>query len=100
MAFLGDRIEDFADTAALIAGLDLVVSVDTAVSHLAGAMDRPVWIMSRTPADWRYAQHPTRTAWYPSATVYRQDAPGDWPGVLARVRRDLTDMASARGALR
>lgn len=100
VAFLGDRIADFADTAALIARTDLVVSVDTAVSHLTGALDCPVWIVARTPADWRYAQHPTRTAWYPSATVYRQDTPGDWPGVLARIRRDLADMAGARGALR
>ena len=96
IAFHGDQIADFADTAALIDRTDLVVSVDTGVSHLAGALDRPVWILARTPADWRYAQHASRTAWYPSATVYRQDEPGDWPGVLERVRRDLTALAAVR----
>jgi tetratricopeptide (TPR) repeat protein len=100
IAFLGDQIADFADTAALIGQMDLVVSVDTGVSHLAGALAQPVWILARAPADWRYAQHPVRTAWYPTATVYRQDEPGDWPGVLARVKRDLTALAGARGALR
>jgi hypothetical protein len=98
--FFGNRIADFADTAALIEQMDLVVSVDTGVSHLAGALGRPVWILARTPTDWRYAQHPTRTAWYPSATVYRQTERGDWPGVLERVRKDLTAFAAERGTPR
>ena len=96
LAFLGEQITDLADTAALIDRMDLVVSVDTAVSHLAGALGKPVWILARIPADWRYAHHPTRTAWYPSATVYRQEIAGDWPGVLARVERDLTALMASR----
>jgi tetratricopeptide (TPR) repeat protein len=100
VAFLGDRIADFADTAALIEQMDLIVSVDTGVSHLTGALGRPVWILARTPSDWRYAHHPTQTAWYPSATVYRQVERGDWQEVLERVRRDLTAFAAERGALR
>jgi len=100
MTFVGDQIADLADTAALIEQMDLVVSVDTAVSHLAGALGKPVWILARIPADWRYALHPTRTAWYPSATVYRQDTAGDWPGVLARVKRDLAALTTAQESLR
>jgi tetratricopeptide (TPR) repeat protein len=96
VAFLGDRITDLADTAALIDRMDLIVSVDTAVSHLAGALGKPVWILARIPADWRYAHHPTRTAWYPTATVYRQEVPADWPGVLERVGRDLTALMASR----
>jgi tetratricopeptide (TPR) repeat protein len=97
VAFLGDEITDFADTAAIVEQLDVVISVDTGVSHLAGALGKPVWILACIPADWRYAQDPVRCDWYPSAVVYRQTTPGDWPGVLERVRRDLTALSSARG---
>ena len=72
---------DFADTADLILGLDLVVTVDTAIAHLAGSLGVPVWVLLATPADWRWGTH-ERSAWYPSARLFRQPAPGDWSQVL------------------
>ncbi len=75
----------FADTAALIAELDLLITVDTAFSHLAGAMGAPVWLLLPTAADWRWSLQADRTPWYPSVRIFRQQAPGDWEGVLARV---------------
>lgn len=76
---------DLAETAALIAGLDLVITTDTCVAHLAGAMDKPVWILLPHLADWRWMQEVETTPWYPSARLFRQATPGDWPEVLERV---------------
>ncbi|MGC9222978.1 MAG: tetratricopeptide repeat protein [Terracidiphilus sp.] len=83
----GDR--DLAETAALIAGLDLVISTDTCIAHLAGAMGKPVWILLPHLADWRWMEASETTPWYPSARLFRQSAPGDWAGVLDRVRDAL-----------
>ncbi|MDR3438543.1 tetratricopeptide repeat protein [Telmatospirillum sp.] len=80
-----DEIGDFADTAALVANLDLVISVDTAVAHLAGAMGKPVWILSRFDNCWRWLTEREDSPWYPTARLFRQKAPGDWPEVVARV---------------
>jgi len=82
-------IRDFADTAALVAALDLVITVDTAVAHLAGALNRPVWILSRFDGCWRWLSGRDDTPWYPSARLYRQTAPGDWETVVERLRLDL-----------
>jgi tetratricopeptide (TPR) repeat protein len=79
----GER--DLAETAALVAGLDLVITTDTCVAHLAGAMDKPVWILLPHLADWRWMQELETTPWYPSARLFRQARPGDWPEVLERV---------------
>jgi hypothetical protein len=82
-------VGDFLDTAAVIAGLDLVISVDTAVAHLAGAMGKPVWILlPAAGVDWRWLHGRSDSPWYPSARVYRQPRPGDWSAVIDRVRRD------------
>lgn len=81
---------DFADTAAIIAGLDLVISVDTSAAHLAGAMGKPAWIL--LPAyglDWRWMEHRSDSPWYPSARLFRQTRPGDWMGVLDQVAAAL-----------
>jgi tetratricopeptide (TPR) repeat protein len=85
----GDGLADFADTAALCAQCDLVIAVDTSVVHLAGALGRPVWILLPFAADWRWLRGRADSPWYPTATLYRQERPGDWDGVLARVARDL-----------
>lgn len=85
----GPQIRDFADTAALIARLDLVITVDTSVAHLAGAMGKPVWILLPLLPDWRWLLRRADSPWYPSARLFRQSAPGDWTGVVRRVRRAL-----------
>ena len=83
-------LTDFAATAGLIAGLDLVIAVDTAVAHLAGAMAKPVWLLLAANADWRWQERRADTPWYPTARLYRQDG-GGWPAVIARVAADLAD---------
>jgi tetratricopeptide (TPR) repeat protein len=88
-----DELDDFADTAALVAGLDLVIACDTAVAHLAGAMGKPVWILSRFDGCWRWLAGRDDSPWYPSARLFRQDAPGDWPGVIARVAGALGEVS-------
>jgi len=86
---LGSELDDFADTAAVLALVDLVITVDTSVAHLAGAMGRPVWILLPFAADWRWGQASETSRWYPSARLLRQPTLGDWKGVLERVRADL-----------
>jgi len=80
---------DLAETAALIAGLDLVISTDTSIAHLAGAMGKPVWILLPHLADWRWMQEIETTPWYPTARLFRQSSPGDWEGVLEQVLAGL-----------
>jgi tetratricopeptide (TPR) repeat protein len=87
------EIGDFADTAALVSGLDLVITVDSAVAHLAGALGRPVWLLDRSDPCWRWLLGRRDSPWYPSLTLYRQPEPGDWDSVLAAVMRDLRALA-------
>jgi len=82
-------LHDWADTAALIAALDLVVTVDTAIPHLAGAMGRPVWLMNRFDPCWRWLQTRTDSPWYPTLRLFRQPAVGDWDSVVTEVRAEL-----------
>ncbi|HEY2135617.1 MAG TPA: tetratricopeptide repeat-containing glycosyltransferase family protein [Xanthobacteraceae bacterium] len=86
---LGSELADFDDTAAVLAGCDLVITVDTSVAHLAGAMGLPVWILLPFSADWRWTAAADRSPWYPQARLYRQPQPGDWDSVVARVVGDL-----------
>jgi tetratricopeptide (TPR) repeat protein len=87
---------DFADTAALVALMDLVVTVDTSVAHLAGAMGKPVWILLPHDPDWRWMLGRDDSPWYPSARLFRQPAPGDWDKVLDRVIDELSRTAKDR----
>jgi tetratricopeptide (TPR) repeat protein len=86
---VGADLADFADTAALIELLDLVITIDTSVAHLAGAMNKPVWILLPFNSDFRWLLHRDDSPWYPSAKLFRQPAMGDWDSVLARVKREL-----------
>jgi ADP-heptose:LPS heptosyltransferase len=75
--------------AAFIASLDLVISVDSSSGHLAGAMGRPVWLLIAHAPEWRWLLEREDTPWYPATRIFRQSAPGDWPGVLERVAAEL-----------
>ncbi|MBI3710034.1 MAG: hypothetical protein HY246_20500, partial [Proteobacteria bacterium] len=82
---LGQELGDFADTAAVIANLDLVISVDTSVAHLAGALGRPVWCLLPFAPDWRWLRGREDSPWYPTMRLFRQRRHGDWSDVAARV---------------
>ena len=78
-------IGDYADTAALIEALDLLISVDTSAAHLAGALGRPVWLLNRADTDWRWLLERSDTPWYPTMKIFRQPVPGDWHSVIQQV---------------
>lgn len=80
---------DIGATASLVAAAELVITVDTMIAHLAGAMGRPTWLLLKAEPDWRWAPDQPGSAWYPSMRLYTQPRPGDWQAVLARVERDL-----------
>lgn len=80
---------DMVETAALVAGCALVVTVDTMIAHLAGALGRPVWLLLKHEPDWRWDPLAGSSEWYPTARLYAQPRPGDWPAVVAAVARDL-----------
>jgi tetratricopeptide (TPR) repeat protein len=94
---IGPELRDFDDTAAVLGLADLVISVDTAVAHLAGAMGRPTWILLPFSPDWRWMLGRDDSPWYPTARLYRQPAPGDWDSVIARLREDVVGMAGREG---
>jgi tetratricopeptide (TPR) repeat protein len=94
---LGEELDDFGDTAAVIANMDLVISVDTAVAHLAGAMAKPVWILIPFVADWRWLLDRDDSPWYPTARLFRQKAPNDWGPVLQRVGNELHTLVHQKG---
>ena len=93
------ELHDFSDTAALIANLDLVISVDTSVAHLAGALGRPVWILNRFDSCWRWLRGRVDSPWYPTARIYTQERPGDWSGVIDKVKADLARVVESGEAL-
>ncbi|CCE12199.1 TPR repeat protein [Bradyrhizobium sp. STM 3843] len=95
---VSDQLHDFADTAALISQLDLVIAVDTGVAHLAGALGKPVWIMLTHAPDWRWLLDRDDSPWYPTARLFRQGDGRDWAGVIAQVRASLNDVHARRGA--
>ncbi len=89
------EIRDFADTAALIGQLDLVISVDTSTAHVAGALGKPVWIMNRFDTCWRWMLDRRDSPWYPTVRLYRQLRPGDWDDVVRRIGADLDQWVAA-----
>ena len=94
---VGDELMDFAETAAVIELLDVLVSVDTSVAHVAGAMGKPVWILVPfNPHDWRWMLDREDSPWYPTARLFRQSAAGDWAGVVRRVSDELVRRFGAR----
>jgi ADP-heptose:LPS heptosyltransferase len=86
---LTGHLRDFSDTAAMISQLDLVISVDTSVAHLAGALGKTVWTLLCYQPDWRWRRHGTDSPWYPTMRLFRQPAKGNWKGVIADVRQAL-----------
>jgi ADP-heptose:LPS heptosyltransferase len=90
---LASEQQDFADTAAIVANLDLIISIDTSVAHLAGAMGKPVWILLHHMPDWRWQLHRSDSPWYPTARLFRQSKPGMWDDVLDQVGRELKLLA-------
>jgi len=88
-SFGADR--SFGDTAALCSSVDLVISVDTSIAHLSGALGQPTWILLSYGPDWRWLMDRSDSPWYPTARLYRQSSPGDWQGVLEDVCRNLSE---------
>jgi len=88
-----DELHDFADTTALIDCLDLVITIDTAVAHLAGAMGKPVWLLLKRVPDWRWMYERADSPWYPTMKLFRQPAAGDWATPMRQIRQSLMAIA-------
>jgi hypothetical protein len=86
---LGNQPQDFMGTAAIIQNLDLIITPDTALAHLAGALAIPTWLALPHAPDWRWLTNRDDSPWYPSIRLFRQQHPGDWPGVFARIAAEL-----------
>jgi hypothetical protein len=92
----GHEQPEFVDTAAIISSLDLVISVDTALGHLAGALGVPVWIMLPFSPDWRWLLGRSDSPWYPNARLFRQPRLGDWDNVIAEIAQELVRLRDAK----
>jgi tetratricopeptide (TPR) repeat protein len=95
---MDEFLSDFSETAALIENLDLVITVDTAVAHLAGALGKPVWLMNRYASCWRWLQDGEDSPWYPTLRQFRQSTVGDWASVIAAVRNAANDLLHSHRA--
>ncbi len=93
---LAGRLHDFSDTAAVTSLLDLVISVDTSVAHLAGALAKPLWLPLQFAADFRWLLDRRDSPWYPSARLFRQRRAGDWTYVLSEIRDGLKEYLKLR----
>ena len=89
ITYFGDDLGDFNNTAALLDLMDLVITTDTNIPHLAGAMGKRVWVLLSYNPDWRWLQYRNDSPWYPSARLFRQQHIGDWAGVIDQVKREL-----------
>ena len=92
LMFFGDELDDFSDTAALVDLMDLVISVDTGVAHLAGALGKPVWVLLPFSPDWRWLLNRDDSPWYSSVKLFRQSRVGDWAGVIDQVMQTLSQV--------
>jgi tetratricopeptide (TPR) repeat protein len=97
---MDEFLDDFSETAALIENLDLVITVDTAIAHLAGALGKPVWLMNRYASCWRWLQDGGDSPWYPTLRQFRQSIVGDWTSVIAAVRNAANDLLHSHRAPR
>jgi ADP-heptose:LPS heptosyltransferase len=95
MMDLSEDLKDFGETAAVISNLDLVITVDTAIGHLAGALGKPVWIMLPKASDWRWLLKRSDSPWYPTARLFRQETPGAWDRVVQDIGAALTEWLRA-----
>ncbi len=91
---LGTQLNDFEDTAAIVSRLDLVITVDTAMAHLAGALARPVWTLLPFAPDWRWLLGRDDSPWYPTMRLFRQARPADWHGVFDNISVALTALTT------
>ncbi len=96
LTVLDEQIKSFSDTAAIIENLDLVITVDTSVAHLAGALGKEAWVLIPYMPDWRWLLEGERSIWYPTIKLYRQPAVGDWHSVFHRLKKDLTAYVKAK----
>lgn len=96
LVVLSDEIGDFADTAAIIAQMDVVITTDTSVAHLAGAMGKSVWIMLHYACDWRWLEERDDSPWYPSVRLFRQPRLGDWASVVTKISTELTALCQRK----
>lgn len=95
---MGFHRNEFMETAAAVEAMDLVITVDTSIGHVAGALGKPVWLLLAHSPDWRWGQQGSTTPWYPSMRLFRQSTPGDWPGVFARLAIELERIARRQPA--
>jgi Tfp pilus assembly protein PilF len=91
------ELRSFGETATIAGGLDLVISVDTAVAHLAGALGRPTWVLLPNRPDWRWLLEREDSPWYATMRLFRQSSPGDWAGIIERVAAEVERLAARRG---
>jgi ADP-heptose:LPS heptosyltransferase len=96
MVSLAAELTDFGETAAAISALDLVITVDTAVAHLAGSLGKPVWLLLAYASDWRWMLYREESPWYPTMRIFRQKRPGEWREVIDRVAAEL-ELLTRRG---
>jgi len=88
---LGNEIKDYADTAAIIEMMDIIISVDTSLIHLAGTLGKRSYLMLPYSSEWRWLQERQDSPWYPSIKIFRQESPGDWKSVLLKLRNQILE---------
>jgi len=96
---LTSELHDFGDTAGLIEGLDLVITIDSAMAHLAASLNRPVWMLNRFDSEWRWLRGRSDSPWYPSMRIFNQPSFGDWASVLQQVDEALAEQVEQPGCL-